>query len=132
MSGRLKNLERIEQAQSSRHRMLEARLFELQRREAELERQQLELMSAVNEYIGGYGQFVELLALKSRRLEEELALIRQNKVRVAARLQEETRRLKLVGRLRERVEVVVRRQEEAKDLDRLIDLLGGRQAARLP
>lgn len=112
--------------------MLEARLFELQRREAELERQQLELMSAVNEYIGGYGQFVELLALKSRRLEEELALIRQNKARVAARLQEETRRLKLVGRLRERVEVVVRRQEEAKDLDRLIDLLGGRQAARLP
>lgn len=132
MSGRLKSLERIEQAQSSRHRMLEARLFELQRREAELERQQLELMSAVNEYIGGYGQFVELLALKSRRLEEELALIRQNKARVAARLQEETRRLKLVGRLRERVEVVVRRQEEAKDLDRLIDLLGGRQAARLP
>ncbi len=112
--------------------MLEARLFQLQRREADLERQQLELMASVNEYIGGYGQFVELLAAKSRRLEEELAHIRQNKLRFAARLQEEARRLKLFGRLRTRVATVVRREEEAKDLDRLIDLIGGKQAARLP
>jgi hypothetical protein len=132
VSDRLKSLERIEQAQSWRHRMLEARLFQLQRREADLERQQLELMASVNEYIGGYGQFVELLAAKSRRLEEELAHIRQNKLRFAARLQEEARRLKLFGRLRTRVATVVRREEEAKDLDRLIDLIGGKQAARLP
>ncbi|SED28686.1 hypothetical protein SAMN05443249_4968 [Beijerinckia sp. 28-YEA-48] len=112
--------------------MLEAQIFELQRRETELERQKRELMSVANEYIGGYGKFVELLASKSRRLEEELALVRQNRLKLAVRLLDEARRLKLFGRLRERVEVVVRRQEEAKDLNRLIDLLGAKQAARLP
>lgn len=132
MSSRLKSLDRIVQAQAWRHRMLEAQIFELQRRETDLERQKRELMSAVNAHIGGHGRFVELLAAKSRRLEEELALVQQNKLRLAERLLEETRRLKLFGRLQERVEIVVRRQEEARDLDRLIDLLGGKQAARLP
>jgi hypothetical protein len=123
---------RILAAEEQLHRIEQWRMADLERRLAELESMQIELIGALNDTNALHGLFIDTTARRLSSIAEEAELVGREKAAQALRLKEHAARVKLCQRLlreRERDEL---RDMEGKELMELVEQFVSRRRTSLP
>lgn len=120
---RMKKIERVLAVQKQMHRLAEWNVAALERRRAELEAGQGELVGALNDDAKLQGLFIDALARRLAALARETDKVNEAHRQMARRLTEAGLKLKRT----ERMSAKLRREEEAalgkRDFADLLDLL---------
>lgn len=132
MKERAERLRRILAVQEQMHRIEEWKLAELQRRQAELEGLQRDIIGALNDDSALHGMFLDAAARRLSSLTEETSLVEGEKVNQVAKLAEETARLRHAERLSSIANLVARRSVERDALVDLIEVILVQSSTSLP
>jgi hypothetical protein len=122
MKDRARAAERIVNVQKQLHRIEEIKYAQIQQKLAQAETDQLELTRALSEDEALHGLFVDMTVRR-------LIALRQEAARLGAELEEQAKaliehggRLKNAERLRDDLGVEVRRVDERKELERILEV----------
>ncbi|MFI4996025.1 MAG: hypothetical protein ACHQAQ_09610 [Hyphomicrobiales bacterium] len=121
MKKRLHAIKRIQTVQEQLRQLAEAKLAELERREAGLLAQRRELVGALNEDTVLHGLFIEAMAKRVRSISSDIAQLEDVKAAQAKRLLEQTGRLKRVDRAAASLDRDYQAALEKSELAELID-----------
>lgn len=124
MAARLDKLKRIAAVQAKLHRIEEFRLAEMQRRSAELAREEETLVATFNDDDTFAGVFVAAMARQLRRIAQESTRVETSKATQAGVVRDAALRLKRTERHADRMAQSVRRDDERRLLRELIEALG--------
>lgn len=124
MAARLDKLKRIAAVQAKLHRIEEFRLAEMQRRSAELAREEETLVATFNDDDTFAGVFVAAMARQLRRIAQESSRVETSKATQADVVRDAALRLKRTERHADRMAQSVRRDDERRLLRELIEALG--------
>ena len=124
MVARLDKLKRIAAVQAKLHRIEEFRLAEIQRRSAELAREEETLVATFNDDDTFAGVFVAAMARQLRRIAQESTRVETSKATQAGVVRDAALRLKRTERHADRMAQSVRRDDERRLLRELIEALG--------
>jgi hypothetical protein len=123
MKKRLDSMQRVLSVQRHMRQLAEAKLAELQRREATLEKSREELIGALNGDTALHGLFTDAMARRVRSVSKEIAALERSKEDQTKRLLEQTGRLKSAERAASSIEREYRAHLEKRDLADLIDTM---------
>lgn len=121
-------LETLEQL----HRIEQWKMADLERRLADLEQMQVDLISALNDTNALHGLFIDNTARRLGSTAEEAARVAREKEAHALKLKEHAARVKMTERLSEAHDREAAREEEAKELMEVVEQAVGRKPTSLP
>jgi hypothetical protein len=127
MKKRLESMERVLAVQRQLRQLAEAKLTELQRREAALEASRHELVEALNGDTMLHGLFIDAMARRVRSVSTEIADLERAKEAQTKRLLEQTGRQKRAERVASSLDREYRAHLEKRDLAELIDMMKPRE-----
>lgn len=123
---------RILTAQQQLHRIEQWKMATLQRRLAELEASQLELISALNDTNALHGLFIDTTARRLSSLAEEAERVVREKNAQSLKLTEHASRVKSAEQLAQAIELDVQREGENKELLDIVEQFVNRKSTSLP
>lgn len=129
---RARRAKRIHQVLQQLHKIEEQKKVALLRREAELERSQLEVINALNTDDALHGLFIDNTMRFLRNLAQEAQRVAEERDVQTRRVFDRATKMKTVERLRETLRVSVDRIREANELQEVIERYVGRESASLP
>jgi hypothetical protein len=122
MKDRARAAERIVNVQKQLHRIEEIKYAQIQQKLAQAETDQLELTRALSEDEALHGLFVDMTVRRLIALRQEAARLGVELEEQAKALIEHGGRLKNAERLRDDLGVEVRRVDERKELERILEV----------
>lgn len=131
MRDRAKSAERIVGVQKQLHRIEEIKYAQIQQKLARAEQDQLELTQALSEDDALHGMFVDVTVRRLIGLRQAAARLSEELREQAKALIEHGGRLKNAERLKEDLDVEIRRLDERKELDRILEVTLARDDASL-
>jgi hypothetical protein len=131
MKDRARAAERIVNVQKQLHRIEELKYAQIQQKLAQAETDQLELTRALSEDEALHGLFVDMTVRRLIALRQEAARLGVELEEQAKALIEHGGRLKNAERLRDDLGVEVRRVDERKELERILEVTLARGDASL-
>lgn len=129
---RLKKIERILSVQEKLHRMAEWNLARTEREKSDLQKTEVEIVSALNEDAALQGLFVDAMAKRLKKLAVEAERVERRREEEARILREEGLRLKRTERMTGRLRREVRDGEGKRGFADLVDTLVKNVDASLP
>jgi hypothetical protein len=114
------------------HRVEQWKMADLERRLAELEKEQMELIGALNDTNALHGLFIDATARRLSTTAEEAERMARAKEAQALRLKEHATRVKISERLTVAHEREAVREQEAKELLNIVEQTVGRKSTSLP
>jgi hypothetical protein len=114
------------------HRVEQWKLADLERRLAELEKEQLELIGALNSTNALHGLFIDATARRLGTISEEAEKAGRAKEAQALTLKEHATRVKVSERVTADYEQEALREEEAKELMEILEQIVGGKRTSLP
>lgn len=131
MKDRMRAAERIVSVQKQLHRIEELKYAQIQQKITQAEKDQLELMQALSEDGALHGLFVDVTVRRLTALRQEVARLGAELEEQAKALIEHGGRLKNAERLRDDLGVEVRRVDERKELERVLEVTLAKDHASL-
>jgi hypothetical protein len=122
MKDRARAAERILSVQKQLHRIEELKYAQIQQKLARAETDQLELTQALSEDEALHGLFVDVTVRRLVALRQEAARLGEALKSQAKALLEHGGRLKNAERLKDDLEVEIRRVDERKELERILEV----------
>jgi hypothetical protein len=122
MKDRARAAERILSVQKQLHRIEELKYAQIQQKLARAETDQLELTQALSEDEALHGLFVDVTVRRLIALRQEAARLGEALKSQAKALLEHGGRLKNAERLKDDLEVEIRRVDERKELERILEV----------
>jgi hypothetical protein len=132
MRQRLAKVRRILRVQEQLARVEEWKLAALERRGAEVEAAERELIGALNADHELHGLFLDVMARRLCSLSEEAGRICAERDAQASRVRAQSAKLRMAERMLQTATAELRGEEAKRDLLDLIDDLAGRERASLP
>lgn len=129
---RLKKIERILSVQEKLHQMAEWNLARTEREKSDLQKTEVEIVSALNEDAALQGLFVDAMAKRLKKLAIEAERVERRREEEARILREEGLRLKRTERMTGRLRREVRDGEGKRGFADLVDTLVKNVDASLP
>lgn len=123
---------RILAAEQQLHRIEQWKQAELERRLAELEATQVELIGALNDTNALHGLFIDATARRLSSIAEEAERVGREKEAQALKLKEHATRVKVCERLALEHEQEFAREKEGKELLDIVEQFVGRKRTSLP
>jgi hypothetical protein len=114
------------------HRVEQWKMADLEQRFAELEKEQLELIGALNDTNALHGLFIDTMARRLSSTAEEAERVAREKEAQALVLREHAARVKISERLTLSREQEALREQEAKDLMDVVEQTVGNKRTSLP
>ena len=114
------------------HRIEQWKMAELERRLADLEKMQVDLISALNDTNALHGLFIDNTARRLSSTAEEAERVMREKEAHALKLKEHAARVKMTERLTQAHDQEAGREKEAKELMEVVEQAVGRKPASLP
>lgn len=122
MKDRARAAKRILEVQKQLHRMEELKFAQLQQRLARLEHEQLELTQALSEDGALHGLFVDMTVRRLLALKQEASRLVPEWREQARRLIEHGGRVRNAERLKDTLDLDLRRAGERKELEEILDV----------
>jgi hypothetical protein len=122
MKDRAQMAKRVLSVQKQLHRIEELKFAQLQKRLANLEREQLELSQALSEDEALHGLFIDMTVRRLMALKQESARLAPEYQAQARKLVEHTGRVKMAERLADELALDVRRAGERAELEKILEL----------
>lgn len=130
---RAKRAQRVHKVLTQLHLIEEQKKVALQRRQAELERSQEEVLNALNTSDALYGLFIDNSARFLRNLAREAQKVGEEREIQSKKLLDRATKMKTVERLRETLQSSVSNIRQANELREIIERYVGREkSASLP
>jgi hypothetical protein len=129
---RAKRAHRVHKVLAQLHLIEEQKKLALQRRQAELERSQEEVLNALNTNDALYGLFIDNTARFLRNLAHEAQKVGEEREVQSKKLLDRATKMKTVERLRETLKSSVSNIQQANELREIIERYVGRESASLP
>lgn len=131
MKDRVKAAERIVDVQKQLHRIEEVKYAQIQQKIARAEQDQLELTEALSADDALHGLFVDVTVRRLIGLRQAVAQLGEELKEQAKALIAHGGRLKNAERLKDSLDVEIRRIDERKDLERILEVTLARDHASL-
>ena len=132
MKKRVDKSRRILAAEAQLYRIEQLRMAALERRAAELETTQVELIAALNDSDALQGLFIDTTARRLSSISEDAELVRREKAAQALKLKEHAARVKVSERLHREHAQDFERDKEGKELLEVVEQFVGRKRTSLP
>jgi hypothetical protein len=126
------NPRRVLEAFQQLHRIEQWKMADLERRLADLERMQMDLISALNDTNALHGLFIDATARRLSSTAEEAERVAREKEIQALKLKEHATRVKITERLTRARELEAMREKEAKDLMDVVEQSVSHKRTSLP
>jgi hypothetical protein len=123
---------RILAAEQQLHRIEQWKLADIERRMADLDTQQVELIGALNETNALHGLFIDATARRLSSIAEEAERVGRERDGQALKLKEHGTRVKMCERLALDRQLEFEREKEGKALLDVVDQFVGRKRTSLP
>lgn len=123
---------RIMETLQQLHRIEQWKMADLERRLADLEKMQVDLISALNDTNALHGLFIDNTARRLSSTAEEAERVARAKEAHALKLKEHAARVKMTERLTLAHDQEAAREKEAKELMEVVEQAVGRKPASLP
>jgi hypothetical protein len=123
---------RILSTEQQLHRMEQWKLADIERRLADLEAMQMELIGALNDTNALHGLFIDTMARRLSSIAEEVARVAREKERQAMILKEHATRVKVCERLAQEHRQEYEQEKEGKELLEIVEQFVGRKRTSLP
>ena len=128
----MQGAQRVLSAQEQLHRIEQLKMAVLERRSAELERQQVELIAALNDHDALHGLFIDATARRLSAIAEEAERLKRDKAAQSLKVNEQAVRVRVSERLYRARSQDFQRDKEGKDLLEIVELIVGRERTSLP
>ena len=132
MKKRAEKSRRILSAQQQLHRIEQWKMAELQRRLAELEATQIELISALNDTHALHGLFIDATARRLSSIAEEAERVARDTKMQSLKVNEHATRVRVCERLATAQQQDFEREEEGKELLEVVEQFVNRKRTSLP
>jgi hypothetical protein len=132
MRKKAEKAERILAAEEQLHRIEQWKMSDLERRLADLEAMQVELISALNDTNALHGLFIDTTARRLSSIAEEAERVGREKAVQALKLKEHATRVKVCERLALERAQDFEREKEGKELLDVVEQFVGRKGTSLP
>jgi len=123
---------RILAAEEQLYRIEQWKMSDLERRLADLEAMQIELISALNDTNALHGLFIDTTARRLGSIAEEAERVGREKAVQALKLKEHATRVKICERLALERAQDFEREKEGKELQDIVEQFVGRKGTSLP
>jgi hypothetical protein len=123
---------RILAAEAQLYRIEQLKMGALERRSAELETEQVELIAALNDSDALQGLFIDTTARRLSAISEEAERVKREKASQGLKLREHAARVKVSERLHREHAQVFERETEGKELLEVVEQVVGRERTSLP
>jgi hypothetical protein len=123
---------RVLEAFQQLHRIEQWKLADLERRLADLEQMQVELIGALNDTNALHGLFIDATARRLSSTAVEADRVAREKEVQALKLKEHARRVKITERLTQARELEAAREKEAKELMDVVEQTVNHKRTSLP
>ena len=132
MKKRAEKARRIFAAEAQLYRIEQLKMAALERRTAELETTQVELIAALNDSDALHGLFIDTTARRLSSISEEAERVRREKAAQGLKLKEHAARVKVSERLHREHAQDFEREKEGKELLDVVERFVGRKRTSLP
>ena len=132
MKKRVDKVRRILAAEAQLYRIEQLKMAALERRTAELETTQVELIAALNDSDALQGLFIDTTARRLSSISEEAERVRRDKTAQGLKLREHATRVKVSERLFREHAKEFEREKEGKELLEVVEQFVGRKPTSLP
>jgi hypothetical protein len=129
---RVDKVRRIHAAEAQLYRIEQLKMAALERRAAELETTQVELIAALNDSDALQGLFIDTTARRLSSISEEAERVRRDKAAQGLILKEHATRVKVSERLFREHAKEFEREKEGKELLDVVEQFVGRKPTSLP
>jgi hypothetical protein len=129
---RVDKVRRILAAEAQLYRIEQLKMAALERRAAELEATQVELIAALNDSDALHGLFIDTTARRLSSISEEAERVRRDKASQGLILKEHATRVKVSERLFREHAKEFEREREGKELLDVVEQFVGRKPTSLP
>jgi hypothetical protein len=129
---RVDKVRRILAAEAQLYRIEQLKMAALERRTAELETTQVELIAALNDSDALHGLFIDTTARRLSSISEEAERVRRDKTAQGLILKEHATRVKMSERLFREHAKEFEREREGKELLDVVEQFVGRKLTSLP
>jgi uncharacterized coiled-coil protein SlyX len=123
---------RILAAQEQLHRIEQWKMSDIERRLADLEAMQVELIGALNDTNALHGLFIDTTARRLSSIAEEAERVGREKAVQALRVKEHATRVKICERIAVERAQEFEREKEGKELLDIVEQFVGRKGTSLP
>ncbi len=123
---------RILAAQEQLHRIEQWKMSDIERRLADLEAMQVELISALNDTNALHGLFIDTTARRLSSIAEEAERVGREKAVQALKVKEHATRVKICERIAVERAQEFEREKEGKELLDIVEQFVGRKGTSLP